>query len=139
MAGGVLLAAPITAAVLEGCLPTSVPMVPMPTTSTDISVDVSDLSASNPAKVVSGVTAPDGFGVIVTRISDSDYRALSMRCTHQNCSVDNRLSSGEIHCACHGSLFALDGSVVVSPATVPLTSYKVTVDPAAHLVHAKLA
>ena len=133
-----LAASPIGAAVIEGCLPTSVPMTPLPTASNDITVDVSDLTSANPAKVVTGVTAPDGFKVMVTRVSDTDFRALSMRCTHQNCSVDTRLSGGEIHCSCHGSNFGLDGSVLTPPATVALTSYPVTVDPTSHLLHAKL-
>ena len=104
-----------------------------------IAIDVSDLTVSNPAKVAPGVMGSDGFGVIITRISATEYKALSMRCTHQSCTVDSRLSNGEIHCACHNSNFRVDGTVSQGPATVALTSYDVTFDATAHVVHAKLA
>ena len=138
IAGGVVLTQ-VTLPFLESCTPTSVPMVPEVKTNSSGIFDVSDLSEANPSKVAPGITGPDGFGIMITFSPGPIYRALSMRCTHQNCAVDSRLSGGEIHCACHNSLFRLDGSVAQSPATLPLTSYPVVYDPKANTVHIKTA
>lgn len=119
---------------IESCTPTSVPLLPEQTTSPigpdgSVSVNVSALSAGTPAFQVPNVIGPDGFGVMVTLTSSGTIDALSMRCTHQSCSVDSTLAHGDIHCSCHGSLFALDGAVIQGPATVPLSSYPLTYDP----------
>lgn len=118
---------------IQACTPTSVPLLPEQTTSPigadgSITVDVSALSASSPAFQVPNVLGQDGFGVMVTLTSDGTLHAFSMKCTHQSCSVDSQLSHFDIHCSCHGSLFALDGSVVQGPAAAPLGSYPVTYD-----------
>ncbi len=138
-AGGAVLGAslPMTVVLplIESCTPTSVPLLPENTTSAigpdgSVSVSVSALSQGSPAFQVPNVIAPDGFGVMVTLTPDGTILAFSMRCTHQSCSVDSTLAHGDIHCACHGSLFALDGTVVQGPATAPLNSYAVTYDAA---------
>ena len=142
-AAATVAAAPLALTVLEACTPTSVPMAPVQGGNPvgpdgRVAIDISDLTAASPAKVATGITGADGFGIMITRISETDYRALSMRCTHQNCPVDAALSNGEIHCNCHNSLFALDGSVLQSPATVPLSSYNVVLDAATKTVHVKI-
>lgn len=50
---------------------------------------------------------------------------LSAVCTHQGCLVD--VDGAELACPCHGSRFALDGSVVQGPASRPLPPVPVTV------------
>ncbi len=131
----------ITLPFLESCTPTSVPLVPQTNnTPSEATVDVSDLSDGNPAKVIPGITGPDGFSIMITRISATDFRALSMRCTHANCPVDARLTQDkQIHCNCHGSTFSLDGAVILPPATVPLASYTAVYGPTANQVHVKIA
>ena len=52
--------------------------------------------------------------------------ALSAICTHMGCTVNYNAESGRIHCPCHGSEFALDGSNVKGPAKRPLKHYAVT-------------
>lgn len=47
-------------------------------------------------------------------------------CTHQGCPVQPNGAS--LDCNCHGSTFALDGSVTKGPATNPLAAFAVTVD-----------
>jgi Rieske Fe-S protein len=140
-AGGVVLTQ-IALPLLESCSPTSVPLVPPPAASMGTAtIDVSDLSDANPAKVIPGITGPDTFGIMITRISETDFRALSMRCTHANCPVDGRLLNGDIHCNCHNSLYALDGTVVqaAGPNQPPLASYNVVYGPTANVVHVKIA
>lgn len=133
IAGGAVLGY-VTLPLIESCTPTSVPLLPENTTSPigpdgSVSVNVSALSQGSPAFQVPNVTAPDGFGVMVTLTADGMVHAYSMRCTHQSCSVDGQLAQGDIHCSCHGSLFALNGTVIQGPATAPLTAYAVTYDP----------
>ncbi|MEV6770114.1 Rieske (2Fe-2S) protein [Nocardia sp. NPDC051030] len=74
---------------------------------------------------------PVGSGAIlgdtvVTQPSAGTYLAFSSVCTHQGCAV-NSLSGGTINCPCHGSRFALDGSVVSGPATRSLVAREVSV------------
>jgi len=140
---GSVLAGYVALPLLEACTPSSVPLPPDTNGNLigpdgRVTVDVSDLTLANPAKVIPNVTGPDGFGIMITRVSDGDYRALTMKCTHQSCAVDNRLASGEIHCSCHGSLFRLDGSVDTGPATTPLPQLPLEYDASAHVVHVKV-
>src|SRR5258708_7545344 len=93
---GSLLAGYVALPVLEACTPTSLLLQPDANGSLvgpdgKVTVSVSDLTASNPAKVITGVNGPDNFGVMVTRVADGDYRALTMKCTHEACRVDDRL------------------------------------------------
>ena len=128
--------------ILEACLPTSAPIAPLTTSNPVgpgglVAVDVSDLSPSHPFKVASGITGPDGMGVLIT-LTNGTYRALSQRCTHASCPVDTQLAGTNIHCSCHNSLFALDGSVIQGPATSPLTAYTSTYDAGAKVLHVKV-
>ncbi len=129
--------------VLESCMPTSAPLSPQ-SNSTPVGPDgrvavlVSDVTPSQPYKVAPGITGPDGMGVIVT-LANGVYHAFSQRCTHASCPVDSRLNSAQdIHCSCHGSLFALDGTVVAGPATAPLTAYDAVYDAGSKVLHIKL-
>jgi nitrite reductase/ring-hydroxylating ferredoxin subunit/uncharacterized membrane protein len=51
---------------------------------------------------------------------DGRIHAMLNRCTHRGCPLSDGQFDGEtIVCPCHGSTFALDGSVVKGPATSP--------------------
>ena len=66
--------------------------------------------------------------VVVTQPKEGEFKAFSAVCTHQGCIVSS-VSDGEIHCACHGSAYAItDGSVVGGPAPAPLPSEKIVDD-----------
>lgn len=64
--------------------------------------------------------------IAIYRKRDEGYRALLMRCTHQ----DAQLKAGEVELVCpaHGSTFFTDGSVSEGPAAQPLRSLPVTVE-----------
>jgi Rieske Fe-S protein len=54
---------------------------------------------------------------------DGTLAALSAVCTHMGCTVDYNKETGRVHCPCHGSEFALDGSSTKGPAKRPLKRY----------------
>ena len=64
--------------------------------------------------------------VVITQPSPGEFRAYSAVCTHQGCIV-NDVVGGTINCNCHGSKFALDGSVSQGPASAPLPAVAVKV------------
>lgn len=82
--------------------------------------------------MVGGVVCGQPMGasnpIIVTRTDASTVIAVDSRCTHLGCTVEWNLKNNDFECPCHGSTFAPDGRVKVGPATVPLTSYAVTVN-----------
>jgi cytochrome b6-f complex iron-sulfur subunit len=49
--------------------------------------------------------------------------ALDARCTHRGCPVDYDASQRQLVCPCHGSKFAVDGTVLTPPARVALKRY----------------
>ncbi|WP_228000868.1 Rieske (2Fe-2S) protein [Nocardia australiensis] len=65
--------------------------------------------------------------VVVTQPNAGSFIGLSSTCTHAGCKVAD-VCGGTINCACHGSKFGLDGSVVHGPATRPLDSKPVRVE-----------
>ncbi len=120
--------ASIVLPILQGCEPTSIPSVSEPTT--DTIVDVSDLSVTKPVKQAPGLRGPDGKGILITRVSDTEYHVLSMECTHQQCNVETNAAGNSIPCFCHGSEFNLDGTVKKGPAEDPLRKYDAVFDAA---------
>ncbi|HSN33279.1 MAG TPA: Rieske 2Fe-2S domain-containing protein, partial [Ideonella sp.] len=82
--------------------------------------------------MVGGVVCGQPMGVanpiIVTRLDASTVIAVDSRCTHLGCTVEWTPANKDFECPCHGSSFAPDGQVKVGPATIPLTSYNVTVN-----------
>lgn len=96
------------------------------TSSDTYTIDLSDpanevLQKTDGAKKfdVPGQTLP----VIVIRLSETEVIALSSKCTHQGCEVDNP-SNGIILCPCHGSEFDLHGDVLRGPAQLPLHQFQ---------------
>ena len=66
------------------------------------------------------------YPICVYRISDSEYKALLMKCTHQG----NELSvyGDKLHCAAHGSEFDKQGIATIGPAVQPLRNFPVTIE-----------
>lgn len=91
------------------------------------------LDATRPTRIVRlGPDFPDAVtfatDAIVIRTPDGHRRVLSARCPHLGCRVTRREGS-ELVCPCHGSRFALDGTVTRGPAARPLAPLPHTVDP----------
>jgi Rieske Fe-S protein len=64
--------------------------------------------------------------VVVTQATAGTFTGFSTTCPHQGCPVA-QVQGATIICPCHGSEFALDGSVVKGPAQTGLTARAVTV------------
>jgi cytochrome b6-f complex iron-sulfur subunit len=63
---------------------------------------------------------------------EQGFKALSLVCPHLGCSVT--LTDEGFTCPCHGSRFYSDGSLRNGPASHPLSSMKVEVNEAGHLI-----
>ena len=66
----------------------------------------------------------DGGPVAVYTDPDGQVRAVSAICTHLGCTVGFNSADQSWDCPCHGSRFALDGSVIQGPATKDLVARK---------------
>jgi len=64
-------------------------------------------------------------GTLITQPSAGVFKGFVARCTHAGCALT--VKDGGIVCPCHGSKFALDGSVEHGPASEPLVARAVTV------------
>lgn len=73
--------------------------------------------------------------IIVVRKSQTELDALDATCTHAGCTVDWSPGTGDLECPCHGSRYALDGSVLAPPSTVPLRKLTATIDPTGTSFH----
>lgn len=59
---------------------------------------------------------------------EGSLSALRAICTHRGCTVNYNAQTGRLHCPCHGSEYALDGSNVKGPAQRPLKQYAVVME-----------
>ena len=66
------------------------------------------------------------FPIIIYKLSDIEYTALLIQCTHNGCELQTQGSY--LTCPCHGSEFTNKGVVLNPPAETNLKSYKTTTD-----------
>ncbi len=79
--------------------------------------------AASPTDLAPGqaaVCTVGGHLAAVRRDPDGQLTALSGRCTHLGCAVAFNDDEQSWDCPCHGSRYALDGTVLHGPATDPL-------------------
>lgn len=69
--------------------------------------------------------------IIIVR-EDGKIYALSSKCTHKGCDIDD--TSGSFACGCHGSTFGYDGKVTMGPARKSLNRYGISVNAAGHVL-----
>ncbi len=74
------------------------------------------------------VISPEKFDyeIAVEKKSDNTYKALLLRCTHQ----DNQLTTtgNGFNCSLHGSKFDKEGNVIKGPADIPLQQLKTRIE-----------
>ncbi len=80
-----------------------------------------------------------GDKLIVVREDDTTFVTLSAVCTHAGCSVRYIAAGDSFSCPCHGSGYAIDGSVTNGPAARPLTQYDNSFDDAGQLLTINIA
>jgi cytochrome b6-f complex iron-sulfur subunit len=96
----------------------------------NLCVDLNDpanamLAVAGGSKVVN---APQPAGkLIVVQQPANTFVAMAAICTHAGCTVGYTKSLMQIVCPCHGSHYALDGSVVQGPATRDLKLFTTSV------------
>ncbi len=90
------------------------------------------LNASNGSVRVTVSAMPDSAfdDIIITRVSASQFFAVTARCTHvgANFELVQAFSGGALLCTHQGSRFNANGTVINGPAALPLTSYPTTFD-----------
>lgn len=64
------------------------------------------------------------YPICIYRFSESDYKTLLMKCTHQG--TELQVFGDRLQCPAHGSEFTNTGSVQNGPADTPLRTFKVS-------------
>jgi Rieske Fe-S protein len=85
-------------------------------------------SLANPGGSLVGKPAGLDDKLMIARISVDEIVCVSAICTHMACTIALDLPHMDFQCPCHGSRFALDGSVENGPAPTPVKKYPVTFD-----------
>jgi cytochrome b6-f complex iron-sulfur subunit len=113
----------ICSSFLESCKPLD--QITNPPTNVDFTLDL-NAPANSALKTIGGFVYNDN--IIVARVADGSYVAVSSICTHQNGTVAYQLNGNEFHCPNHGSNFAPNGSVINGPASTSLATYKTSLN-----------
>ena len=72
---------------------------------------------------------PNGSGKPIMIVNEQGrFTAFSLKCTHMGCTVGWNDAARSFDCPCHGSRFAIDGTVMKGPAKRPLTALAVQAD-----------
>ncbi|MFT3701864.1 MAG: Rieske (2Fe-2S) protein [Agriterribacter sp.] len=89
------------------------------------------LTANLATELTSVGSSKTSGSVIVVRTATgntpSSFVALSLICTHQQCTVGYDASDNDFKCPCHGSEYSITGAVTQGPATNALTKYAVAI------------
>jgi len=62
-------------------------------------------------------------GIIIARLSTTEFTALSRTCTHEGTSVNYRSAQKDFLCPNHGARFSTTGAVLQGPARRSLAQY----------------
>jgi len=87
-------------------------------------IGTSDEMQPNTGKVVQLGERP----VIVITTEEGETIAYGANCTHLGCVVRYRQEQNDIFCACHGSVFNLEGHPVSGPANRPLEEIPIKIE-----------
>ena len=62
-------------------------------------------------------------GIIIARVSSTEFSAVSRSCTHEGTSINYRSTQKDYLCPNHGARFSTTGSVLQGPASRSLAKY----------------
>jgi cytochrome b6-f complex iron-sulfur subunit len=82
-----------------------------------------DLSASQNAALNNVGGSLSSNGIIVARLSNTEFVALSRACTHEGTGINFRSSQNDFLCPNHGARFSTTGAVLQGPARASLKKY----------------
>ena len=119
---------------------TDAPSGPVTMCGANLCIDISmvpALQATNGFMVFPITTPRDK--IMVVRQDTATFDTLSAICTHAGCTVGFASSLQKFLCPCHGSQFAMDGTVTRSPAARPLKKYTNTFDAGTQILTIMLA
>ena len=108
---------------LESCSSSSDPSVPAAPTNIDFTLDLTAMA--NAALGIDGGSIYKS-GIVIVRLSATNYVALSQSCTHQGTTINFVPLAGNFLCPNHGSRFSTTGSVINGPAISSLKKYNTT-------------
>jgi nitrite reductase/ring-hydroxylating ferredoxin subunit len=123
------LAGGISLSILESCSTTK--MITAPILGSDLMIPLSDFASKNDdqARHETCVIVQNEmlqYPICVYRISDNQYEALWMRCTHQGTKL--KVVGERLECPAHGSKFDNAGVVLHGPAADNLKTFPVTIE-----------
>ena len=100
-----------------------------------VCIDLQD-PANAALRVVDGarIMTLGGKRMLVVRTAADTFVALSAICTHSGCSVRYAANRRDVECPCHGSTFAINGTVTHGPALTPLAVFAASYDPTTDVV-----
>jgi len=84
---------------------------------------VLDLTASQNAALNTVGGSLSSNGIIIARLSNTEFVALSRACTHEGTGINYRASQNDFLCPNHGARFATTGAVLQGPARTALRKY----------------
>jgi len=97
--------------------------------------DLSQLRPGTPEEMTFRRTHADGWKIYsekgtawVVKNADGKILAFSPTCTHLGCAYHWDTGKSEFVCPCHGSEFALDGTVLSGPAPRPLDQFEIKIE-----------
>lgn len=97
--------------------------------------DLSQLQPGTPEEMTFRRVHTDGWKIHsekgtawVVKTASGEIRAYSPVCTHLGCAYHWDAGKSDFLCPCHGSTFALDGTVLSGPAPRPLDRFETKVE-----------
>lgn len=82
-----------------------------------------DLASSQYAALNSVGGSVSVNGIIIARLSSTEFVALSRACTHEGTAVNYRSNQKDFYCSNHGARFSTSGAVLQGPAKASLRKY----------------
>jgi len=111
--------------VLAGCASGGLPLIRVREEEDYLKIALNEApELTMPGGAVALASAEQGeLNIIVLRLGENEYIALSPICTHLGCRV--RKARDGFECPCHGSRYDLSGQVINGPAARNLTRFPV--------------
>jgi len=105
------------------CIATSAPRMKADVNGSRILFETAIPELVRPGDAVSLESPFLEYPILLIRLQDESFSAVSTQCTHLGCEV--RKERTLLRCPCHESAFDFNGNVLNGPAEIPLRHYRV--------------